>query len=84
MVVSPYNAQPLNTPVESALLKTTELRRANAVTDSSANDHLIMYNIRLSLGAASLQWVEGEKELSMRTTFATCMESPGLSVAKDN
>ncbi len=36
---------------------------ANADTDSSANDHLI----RLALEAASLQWLEGEKELSMRT-----------------
>ncbi len=46
-------------------------------------------NIRLALEAASLQWMEGEKEFFMRThrsltTFTTCMESPGLPVARDN
>ncbi len=61
----------------------------NADTDSSSNDRIIIHNIRLNLEAASLQWMEGEKELSMRTprsltTFATCMELPGLLVAKDN
>ncbi len=38
---------------------------ANADTDSSANDRLIINSIRLALEAASLQWMEGEKELSM-------------------
>ncbi len=57
------------------------IKGANADTDISAYDRLIMNNIRLALKAASLQWMEGEKELSMRkprslTTFATCMESP--------
>ncbi len=62
---------------------------ANADTDSSANDHFITNNIRLALEATSLQWTEGEKELSMRTlrsltTFVTCMKLPGLPVASDN
>ncbi len=43
---------------------------------SSAKDRLIINSIRFALEAASLQWMEGEKELSMRTpmsltTFAT-------------
>ncbi len=62
---------------------------ANVDTDSSANDRLIINNIRLDLEAASLQGMESEKELSTRTprsstTFATCMDSPGLPVARDN
>ncbi len=62
---------------------------ANVDKDSSANDRLIINNIRLALEADSLQWMESEKELPMRTprsstTFATCMESPGLPVARDN
>ncbi len=45
-------------------------------TDSSTNERLIVYSICLALEAASLQWMEGEKELSVRTprsltTFAT-------------
>ncbi len=56
---------------------------------TTPNDRLIINRIRVALEAASLQWMEGEKELSMRTpmpltTFATYMELPGLPVAKDN
>ncbi len=62
---------------------------ANAVTDSPAYDHLTINSVQLALEAASLQWMEGEKEFSMRTpkslpTFATCMELPRLPVARDN
>ncbi len=39
----------------------------NADTNSSVNDRLIINSIRLALEVASLQWMEGEKELSMRT-----------------
>ncbi len=40
-------------------------------------------NACVVLGAASLHWIEGEKELLTRTPrsltkFATCMESPGI------
>ncbi len=47
-------------------------------TDSPANEHLFIISIRLALEAASLQRMEGELELSMRTprsltTFLTCM-----------
>ncbi len=50
---------------------------------------LVIKSTRIALEEASVQWIEGGKELSMRTTrcwttFATCMESPGLRVAKDN
>ncbi len=46
-------------------------------------------SVKLSytLEAASLRWMEGEKELSVEqslTTFAACTESPGLTVAKGN
>ncbi len=69
-------------------LKGGEITAANADTDSSANGHLIKNNIRLALEAASLQWMEGEMELSMRTprpltAFAACMELPELLVARD-
>ncbi len=48
------------------------------------NHRLIDNNILLVMEAASLQRMKDEKELPMRTpTFATCMESPGLPVAKD-
>ncbi len=43
------------------------LRAANVDTDRSANDRFIIKSIRLALEAASLQWMEGEKELPMRT-----------------
>ncbi len=36
-------------------------RRANAETESSANDHFIMNIIRLALEAACLQWMEIDK-----------------------
>ncbi len=37
---------------------------ANADTDSSVNDRLIINNMRLAVEAASLKWVEGEKMLN--------------------
>ncbi len=51
----------------------------------NGDKHLTINYIRLNLETASLQRMEGEKELSMRTsrsltTFGTCMESPGLQV----
>ncbi len=56
-----------------------------ADTDSSVKDRLIRYSKRLALDAASLQWMEGEKELSMRaskplTKLATYIEFPGIPV----
>ncbi len=58
-------------------------------TDNQSNDGLIINNERLALEAGSLREVYGEKELDMRkpkslTTVATCMESPGLPLAKDS
>ncbi len=55
-------------------------RGENADTGSSAC---------LALETVSQQWMEGEKELSMRTSrsitpFATCMELPGLPVGRDS
>ncbi len=54
-----------------------------------AKNRLIINSNHLTLEAASLQWMEGKKELSMRTsrsltTFSTCMELPGLPVERDN
>ncbi len=65
------------------------IRGANADTVSSTNDHLIRNGMRLVLEAASLQKMEGKKELHMWTprplkTFVTCMESPELPVAMDD
>ncbi len=62
---------------------------ANADTDISANNRLIMNSIRLCFEDAYLQWMDGQKQLYMRkpsslTTFGTCMELPGRPVAKDN
>ncbi len=64
------------------------IKGANTDTNSSANDRLIINSIGIALGASSLQWMESEKELSMRTTmslkvFATCVKAPGLPVARD-
>ncbi len=58
-------------------------------TDSSTNERLIIYSICLALEAASLHWMVGGEELSMRTprsltTFAACMELPGSPMARDN
>ncbi len=46
------------------------IKGANTDTNSSANDRLIISSIGIALGAASFQWMEGEKELSMRTTMS--------------
>ncbi len=64
------------------VLKIGPNQRVIKDTDSSANGRRII-NIRLSLEATSLQWMEGEQELSMRT-FVTCMELPRFPVAKDD
>ncbi len=58
-------------------------------TDKSADGRPIINNVCLALEAASMQWIESKKELSMKTfksltTLVTCMESPGLPVAKEN
>ncbi len=53
----------------------------NSDMGSSANDHLTMNSTRLALEAAPLQGMEGETLMSF-TTFATCMESPGLAAYK--
>ncbi len=65
------------------------IKGANADTDNSVNGYRVINRTLLTLEAASLQWMEGEKEFSMKTsrsltTFATCMELPGLPVARDN
>ncbi len=62
---------------------------ANADTGSLAEDCLTVSSIGLALEAASLQWMEAEKELSVRTPrsktlLTTCMELPGLPLARDN
>ncbi len=48
-------------------LHTVLKREVNEGTDSSANDRLIIISISLDLEAASLQWMESEKELKWRS-----------------
>ncbi len=58
-------------------------REINADTDSSAEDRLTKSRSRLAFEATSLQLVEGEKELLVRTqttTFAIRRESQGVAV----
>ncbi len=60
--------------------------RTNARSARTRIVQLSKTMLHLALKASSLQWMEGEKEPSMRmprslTTYVACMASPGIPVA---
>ncbi len=60
----------------------------NAGADSPAKDRLIINGRHLALEAASLRWIDGGRELLVRTptsltTFAACKESQEIAVTND-
>ncbi len=64
-------------------------RGVSVGTDGSAKGRHIINSICLAMEVAFLQWMEGEKELPVRThrfltVFATCTKSPGVPVEKNN